>query len=163
MVTYFYSSEHLSVWQAGWMSLRGHSAVWCFFLALSFSMWPYALFTMSSLQLFLYLVGSFIMFMLYKHLPESLVFPWLGEGLGFLVYIVSWASFIFLIKSWVVWFGCSPFQQSLGHPTSRSQHQVIFLGRGTEVVARQTIKSKTNPFPIDRRLHFGSGMNLKTN
>lgn len=35
-------------------------------------------------------------------------------------------------------------------------------------MARQTIKtllvrSKTNPFPIDTRLHFGSGMNLKTN
>lgn len=51
IVTFSYFSEHLPDWQAGWMRLRGHADVGYFLLALSFSMWPYALFTMTSLKL----------------------------------------------------------------------------------------------------------------
>lgn len=149
IVTFSYFSEHLPHWQAGWMRLRGHADVWYFLLALSFSMWPYALFTMASLKL------------LRQNLPlpygpfhdalavqASFQTVWCSQDcdeiLRFFLYNASWTSFVFLLKHFetgllrgTMW----PYPISAESWPSHSLflglvNRIILLGRGSEAVAQ---------------------------
>lgn len=124
-------SKHLPDWQAGWMRLRQCADVWYFLLALPFSMWPHALFTMVSMMLLRQNL-PFPYGLLHDALAVQTSFQTIrssqfsGEVLSFCIHNVSWMSLIFLMRCFeiallygVTWL--EPFWQSHGHPTACSQ------------------------------------------
>lgn len=149
IVTFSHFSEHLPDWQAGWMRLRGLADVWYFLLALSFSMWPYALFNMASLKLLRQNLSlSYGLFHDALGAQASFQTIWCsqdcGEVLRFFLCNVSWTSFIFLVKcfeivllSGVTWPESILAESWPSHsPFPGLVNRVILLGRGSEVVVQ---------------------------